>query len=90
MPIVPSNPDRSVKTGMSGILRRSMLAAPPVLGRANAACAQEGDVKGMKNSKILVAYVTHSGNTRVIAGTLQRALGPDLSRSGQYVLARRL
>ena len=32
----------------------------------------------MKNAKILVAYLTRSGNTRVIAGTLQRALGADL------------
>lgn len=32
----------------------------------------------MKNSKTLVAYLTRSGNTRVIAGTLQRALGADL------------
>jgi flavodoxin len=32
----------------------------------------------MKNSKTLVAYLTRSGNTRVIAGTLHRALGADL------------
>lgn len=32
----------------------------------------------MKNAKILVAYLTRSGNTRVIAGTLQRSLGADL------------
>ena len=32
----------------------------------------------MKDAKILVAYLTRSGNTRVIAGTLQRALGADL------------
>ena len=32
----------------------------------------------MKNARILVAYLSRSGNTRVIAGTLPRALGADL------------
>jgi flavodoxin len=32
----------------------------------------------MTGSKKLVAYLTRSGNTRVIAGTLHRALGADL------------
>lgn len=32
----------------------------------------------MTNTKTLVAYLTRSGNTRVIAGTLQRDLGADL------------
>jgi len=32
----------------------------------------------MTKTKTLVAYLTRSGNTRVIAGTLQRALGAEL------------
>jgi len=55
-----------------------MLAAPMILGLASAACAEKNGTRRMKNAKILVAYLTRSGNTRVIAGTLQRALGADL------------
>ena len=59
--------------------RRSMLAVPALamLGSA-AACAQEGGPTRMKRSKMLVAYLTRSGNTRVIAETLHRKLGADL------------
>jgi flavodoxin len=32
----------------------------------------------MTGSRTLVAFFTRSGNTKVIAGTLQRALGADL------------
>ena len=49
-----------------------------ILGLASAACAERNETKRMKDAKILVAYLTRSGNTRVIAGTLQRALGADL------------
>jgi flavodoxin len=55
-----------------------MLAAPMILGLASAACAEKNETRRMKNAKTLVAYLTRSGNTRVIAGTLQRALGADL------------
>ncbi|WP_395398184.1 flavodoxin [Novosphingobium sp. BL-8A] len=59
--------------------RRMMLAAPAVLAFAStAACAQDGGDTRMKGSKTLIAYVTRSGNTRVIAETLQRALNADL------------
>jgi flavodoxin len=64
---------------MSGrFSRRTMLATPALLAFAGTACAQNGEASGMKGSKTLVAYLTRSGNTRVIAGTLQRALGADL------------
>ncbi|MEG8048322.1 flavodoxin [Sphingomonas aerolata] len=55
-----------------------MLAAPMILGLASGACAEKNETRRMKNAKTLVAYLTRSGNTRVIAGTLQRALGADL------------
>jgi flavodoxin len=59
--------------------RRAMLAAPALLSLASgtAACAQPAE-RQQSGSKVLVAYFTRSGNTRVIAGTLQRALGADL------------
>lgn len=60
------------------ISRRTMLAAPAFLALAGAACAQDGGTTPMENSRTLVAYLTRSGNTRVIAGSLQRALGADL------------
>lgn len=60
------------------ISRRTMLATPALLAFASAACAQDGRTTSMKNAKTLVAYLTRSGNTRVIAGTLQRAIGADL------------
>lgn len=55
-----------------------MLTVSMILGLASAACAEKNETRRMKNAKILVAYLTRSGNTRVIAGTLQRALGADL------------
>jgi hypothetical protein len=55
-----------------------MLAAPIVLSLTSAACAEKNEPIRMTNARILVAYLTRSGNTRVIAGTLQRALRADL------------
>src|SRR5688500_15162712 len=43
------------------------LAAVPAAGLASA-----------KRSKSLVAYLSRSGNTRVVAGLIQRAVGADL------------
>lgn len=55
--------------------RRAMLATPAALAfAATAACAQDG----APHKRQLVAYLTRSGNTRVIAGTLHRALKADL------------
>lgn len=63
----------------NNLSRRSLLAAPAILSlAASAACAETGQAPPQAKSKTLVAYVTRSGNTRVIAGTLQRALAADL------------
>ena len=67
---------KPVMTNAAGLSRRCILAAPVILGLASAACVQE--TKRMKHANILVAYLTRSGNTQVIAGTLQRALDADL------------
>lgn len=60
--------------------RRTLLAAPALLAfaTATAACGQPGATPARAGSKTLVAYFSRSGNTRVIAGTIQRALGADL------------
>ena len=60
--------------------RRTILTAPALLAfaSATAACAQSSDKPQRARSKTLVAYFSRSGNTRVIAGTLQRALEADL------------
>jgi flavodoxin len=57
--------------------RRTLLSLPAVLSLAasTAACAQPAGTTGARNAVTLVAYFTRSGNTRVIAGTIQRALG---------------
>lgn len=58
--------------------RRTVLATPAILSLVGTACAQEPEQLRSGAGKTLVAYLTRSGNTRVIAGTLQRALGADL------------
>ncbi|MES2147957.1 MAG: flavodoxin [Pseudomonadota bacterium] len=58
--------------------RRTVLATPAILSLVGTACAQEPEQQLGGAGKTLVAYLTRSGNTRVIAGTLQRALGADL------------
>lgn len=60
--------------------RRAFLAVPALLALASgtAACAQAGDTPRRARSKTLVAYFSRSGNTRVIAGALQRLLRADL------------
>jgi len=65
---------------MDEFSRRAMLAAPAVLALVNstAACAEPAPTARSGNSSVLVAYFTRSGNTRVIAGTVHRALGTDL------------
>jgi flavodoxin len=66
-------------SGAGGFSRRAMLATPLILGFASTvACAQDGGSTRMKGLKTLVAYFTRSGNTRVIADTLHRALDADL------------
>ncbi|MDO6416295.1 flavodoxin [Sphingomonas sp. BIUV-7] len=64
---------------MSDLSRRGLLAIPAILAFAGtAACAQNEGATPMTGSKTLVAYLTRSGNTRVIAETLHRQLGGDL------------
>jgi hypothetical protein len=73
---------RATKTVMSApddVSRRTLLVAPAVLAFAGTpACAQEGGSTKMTGSRTLVAYLTRSGNTRVIAETLQRKLAATL------------
>lgn len=70
---------RTVMSVSDDFSRRTLLAAPAVLAFAGtAACAQEAGSKKMTGSRTLVAYLTRSGNTRVIAETLQRKLGATL------------
>lgn len=57
----------------------ALLAAPAVLATAGAkANAQSNEASVLNNGKVLTAYFTRSGNTKVIAGTIHRALGTDL------------
>ncbi|WP_434559359.1 flavodoxin [Pseudomonas sp. R1-6] len=59
-------------------LRRTVIAAlasAPLLSFADTQTASEIPRSG---SRILVAYFSRSGNTRVVAGLIQRRLGADL------------
>ncbi|MGF6283208.1 flavodoxin [Pseudomonas silensiensis] len=59
-------------------LRRTVIAAlasAPLLSLADTQTDSEAPRSG---SRILVAYFSRSGNTRVVAGLIQRGLGADL------------
>lgn len=59
--------------------RRSILHASMLLPLAGATSViAAADVKPRANSNLAVAYFSRSGNTRVIAGQIHRALGADL------------
>lgn len=60
--------------------RRATLGAPAgmLLASAASACAAKDQKKTGSGSRVLVAYFTRSGSTRVIAGQLQRDLAADL------------
>lgn len=60
--------------------RRNALAASALalLASGTAACAAEPAQVPGRTSRTLVAYFTRSGNTRVIAGQIRRALGADI------------
>jgi flavodoxin len=61
------------------VSRRTLLTTAAALAVASTeACAQPTPTAKSGNARILVAYFTRSGNTRVIAGTIQRAIGADL------------
>jgi flavodoxin len=79
----PSNRKPTMMTEEDIVPRRAvlgtMLAAPAALMLTGAAAsAQSGQASQLKGAKILTAYFTRSGNTKVIAGTIHRALGTDL------------
>ena len=57
---------------------RVLLGAPPALALGSAAGAEPKGARRAAPGTTLVAFFTRSGNTRVIAGTLQRDLGADL------------
>lgn len=63
---------------MKDLSRRVMLTAPLILSACSQATPSRSEVRDMSNSKILVAFFTRSGNTKVIAGTVQRDLSADL------------
>ena len=65
---------------MNDLDRRTLLSASALMSlmAATGACAEPGGSGARARSKVLVAYFSRSGNTRVIAGTLQRALNADL------------
>lgn len=70
---------KGTQSGGWPLSRRTMLAGPALaLLTHTAACAQDGGAPRMNGSKVLVAYLTRSGNTRVVAETLQRRLDADL------------
>lgn len=63
-----------------GLSRRAALGAPAAIALAAGAgaCAAEDRKTSASGARILVAYFTRSGNTRVIAGQLHRELKTDL------------
>lgn len=62
---------------MEDMSRRVALGAPAAMLLAASACAAQ-ETTAANGSRILVAYFTRSGNTRVIAGQLHRELKTDL------------
>ena len=64
----------------TSLSRRTALAAPLALavGSMTVACSAQGQGVTANGSRTLVAYFSRSGNTRVIAGQLQRTLRADL------------
>ena len=64
-------------SGGDGLSRRTILATPALLAFATPACGEPGVTSEPARSTILVAYLTRSGNTRVIAETLGRMLAAD-------------
>lgn len=59
--------------------RRAMMMALAGLSMSFAAASpEEASTPGRGSARTLVAYFSRSGNTRVVAGLIQRALGADL------------
>lgn len=72
----------------TNLSRRGLLTAATLLpfAASSSACAEtsnqtdggQNHSQRLGNSRILVAYFTRSGNTKVIAGTIERALNADV------------
>lgn len=60
------------------LTRRRLMAASAILPWATARAADAQGAPLPASGKVLVAYFTRSGNTKVIAGTVQRELKADL------------
>jgi flavodoxin len=76
LPPVARLPNISVMR--SNLNRRTMLTALATLPAASSAAHGERGDERRKGSDILVAYFSRSGNTRLVAGLIHRALGTDL------------
>lgn len=64
---------------VESLSRRTLLTTAAALAVASTeACAQPTPTAQSGNGRVLVAYFTRSGNTKVIAGTIERELGADL------------
>ncbi|MDZ4375186.1 MAG: flavodoxin [Phenylobacterium sp.] len=65
---------------LKDVSRRAAIGAPAamLLTTGTSACAAPTPTPARVGSRTLVVYFTRSGNTRVIAGQLQRDLGADL------------
>lgn len=58
--------------------RRAVMAALAALPLGGAAAGAQGNDAQRTSARILVAYFSRSGNTRVVAGLIQRARGTDI------------
>ncbi|MFT9216317.1 MAG: flavodoxin [Acetobacter malorum] len=65
---------------MSGFSRRALIATSILISvmRGKCANARSKSLPFRSDTKILVAYFTRSGNTKVIAGTLHRNVGGEI------------
>lgn len=63
---------------MQDLTRRTMMAASALVPWARANTAKAEALPRPPGSRMLVAFFTRSGNTKVIAGTLHRELKADL------------
>jgi hypothetical protein len=70
--------------------RRMLITALAGLTLANVSRHQQPPEMQMQGkSRILVAYFSRSGNTRVIAGVIHRSLNTDLLKSNRLRLIRK-
>lgn len=78
-PLIPLARKPSIAVMSRSLNRRAMLSAFATLPVASSAVDAERDGdKRRKGTGVLVAYFSRSGNTRVVAGLIHRALGAEL------------